>query len=214
MSIWYIDTTIQASVSIISNVVFRTIQAIIVMSVVVLEIPVMTSPQTLMIFFWSFCKSLILFVTVLVCLPSMRICVVFDLVEKITHLYLSIMITILTFGLNNVYLLKSVMIFMSIFDLWCFLTSAMKNTEMFSLFNEFALNDDDEETCVFSFSFPLIPFNSVPKFHYKECPICMQPFLSKQPVKLLPCGHYFHGECVDSWTHEHDICPLCKVCLS
>ena len=34
-----------------------------------------------------------------------------------------------------------------------------------------------------------------------------------EPVILLPCGHIFHVECIESWiSRNHSKCPFCHVC--
>ena len=47
---------------------------------------------------------------------------------------------------------------------------------------------------------------------YKECIICMESFNDRQKVTCLPCDqrHYFHSECILSWSERHRNCPLCK----
>ncbi|EXJ64781.1 hypothetical protein A1O7_01119 [Cladophialophora yegresii CBS 114405] len=43
-----------------------------------------------------------------------------------------------------------------------------------------------------------------------ECSICMDNVDVGQEVTVLPCNHWFHGECVISWLKEHDTCPHCR----
>ncbi|KIW72692.1 hypothetical protein PV04_00869 [Phialophora macrospora] len=43
-----------------------------------------------------------------------------------------------------------------------------------------------------------------------ECSICMDNVELGQEVTVLPCNHWFHGECVTSWLKEHDTCPHCR----
>jgi len=43
------------------------------------------------------------------------------------------------------------------------------------------------------------------------CVICLEEFTHGQQIKLLPCKHGFHGECIDPWLGERsDQCPICK----
>ena len=40
----------------------------------------------------------------------------------------------------------------------------------------------------------------------------MENFQQGQKVTALPCDqrHYFHSECILSWSERHRNCPLCK----
>ena len=33
-------------------------------------------------------------------------------------------------------------------------------------------------------------------------------------MRILPCSHAFHAECVDQWLKEKDTCPMCKACVA
>lgn len=43
-----------------------------------------------------------------------------------------------------------------------------------------------------------------------ECSVCMDNVNIGDEVTVLPCGHWFHGECVGAWLKEHDTCPHCR----
>lgn len=43
-----------------------------------------------------------------------------------------------------------------------------------------------------------------------ECSICMDSVDIGVEVTMLPCNHWFHGECIKSWLKEHDTCPQCR----
>jgi hypothetical protein len=32
----------------------------------------------------------------------------------------------------------------------------------------------------------------------------------KRYVRTLPCGHHFHGKCIDKWKTKQYTCPLCR----
>ena len=34
---------------------------------------------------------------------------------------------------------------------------------------------------------------------YKRCSICLVDFSGKEKLRLLPCMHRFHPECIDPW---------------
>lgn len=40
------------------------------------------------------------------------------------------------------------------------------------------------------------------------CPICQNPFGLHEPVKTLPCGHFFHPNCIDNWLTTNVSCPV------
>lgn len=43
-----------------------------------------------------------------------------------------------------------------------------------------------------------------------ECSICMDNVEIGTEVAHLPCTHWFHYECIESWLKEHDTCPHCR----
>lgn len=43
-----------------------------------------------------------------------------------------------------------------------------------------------------------------------KCAICLGEYEDGEEVKRLPCGHLFHGECVDRWLKVNKVCPVCK----
>ena len=43
-----------------------------------------------------------------------------------------------------------------------------------------------------------------------ECSVCMDSVSLGDTVTVLPCRHWFHGECVGAWLREHDTCPHCR----
>ncbi|KAI1969618.1 hypothetical protein LOZ53_006796 [Ophidiomyces ophidiicola] len=46
------------------------------------------------------------------------------------------------------------------------------------------------------------------------CPICTEDFEKGQDVRLLPCDHKFHPECIDPWlVNVSGTCPLCRIDL-
>ena len=42
------------------------------------------------------------------------------------------------------------------------------------------------------------------------CSICLEEFGSDAQLKVLPCGHWYHTQCIDKWLVGHVDCPLCK----
>lgn len=44
-----------------------------------------------------------------------------------------------------------------------------------------------------------------------ECTICIESMHKGDEVLVLPCKHWFHGECVTMWLKEHNTCPICRT---
>ena len=48
-----------------------------------------------------------------------------------------------------------------------------------------------------------------------SCPICMCDFEEGEELRVLPCFHKFHTNCIDNWLcNESKHCPICRVNLS
>ncbi|XP_061175682.1 uncharacterized protein LOC133184607 [Saccostrea echinata] len=53
------------------------------------------------------------------------------------------------------------------------------------------------------------------KFHANNkmtsCSICMCDYILNERLKILPCFHEFHGECIEKWIVTNATCPICRV---
>lgn len=46
------------------------------------------------------------------------------------------------------------------------------------------------------------------------CSVCTDDFVKGQDIRVLPCNHNFHPECIDPWLlNVSGTCPLCRVDL-
>ncbi len=45
----------------------------------------------------------------------------------------------------------------------------------------------------------------------ETCAICVDDLKVGETLRVLPCNHHFHQDCIDEWLINHsDLCPLCK----
>lgn len=62
-------------------------------------------------------------------------------------------------------------------------------------------------------NFPLLRYSNIKKsyrkIHNDSCSVCLEDFYPTDSIKLLPCSHGFHPNCVDKWLIKKGKCPLC-----
>jgi len=46
-----------------------------------------------------------------------------------------------------------------------------------------------------------------------SCPVCLCEFAEGEELKSLPCIHFYHKECIDTWLMVGHTCPLCKTLI-
>lgn len=46
------------------------------------------------------------------------------------------------------------------------------------------------------------------------CCICLTEFSNGDELRVLPCNHFMHTECLDGWLANHPSCPSCRYSLS
>jgi len=45
------------------------------------------------------------------------------------------------------------------------------------------------------------------------CSICLEDYTGGDILRILPCTHKFHDDCIMTWIQKHTSCPLCKQVL-
>ncbi|XP_023655198.1 RING finger protein 150-like [Paramormyrops kingsleyae] len=46
---------------------------------------------------------------------------------------------------------------------------------------------------------------------FDNCAVCIEGYKQNDVVRILPCRHVFHKNCVDPWLQDHRTCPMCKM---
>lgn len=46
------------------------------------------------------------------------------------------------------------------------------------------------------------------------CAICLEDYKEGSIVVKLPCGHDFHGVCINQWSQIKHLCPICRFKIS
>lgn len=46
-----------------------------------------------------------------------------------------------------------------------------------------------------------------------NCAVCLSEYAVGDSLRRLPCDHYFHVECADTWLNRSKKCPLCMGCI-
>ena len=49
------------------------------------------------------------------------------------------------------------------------------------------------------------------KFIDDKCIICQYEFKTNEMLKVLPCKHCFHPDCIEEWLKNQKACPYCKT---
>jgi hypothetical protein len=62
-------------------------------------------------------------------------------------------------------------------------------------------------------------FRSLPEIRVTEdmkpvegCPICLDCYVYRDTLKILPCLHYYHKHCIREWLCKREMtCPMCRT---
>jgi len=46
-----------------------------------------------------------------------------------------------------------------------------------------------------------------------DCSVCKEKFKENESAHQLPCGHWYHPDCILPWLERNNTCPLCRFSL-
>ena len=73
-----------------------------------------------------------------------------------------------------------------------------------------ATTDIIKQFPAFRFYHDRVHLTPLAKFKDLSCCICICEYEDEDEVRVLPCKHSFHADCVDQWLQLNSTCPLCK----
>ncbi|XP_035654255.1 uncharacterized protein si:ch211-59o9.10 [Oncorhynchus keta] len=47
-----------------------------------------------------------------------------------------------------------------------------------------------------------------------QCQICFSDYTEGELLRMLPCLHNYHMQCIDRWLKENSTCPICRIDIS
>ncbi|KAK4882906.1 hypothetical protein RN001_006225 [Aquatica leii] len=55
-----------------------------------------------------------------------------------------------------------------------------------------------------------LPEEKIQETNCGKCDICLKEYEKDETVKIIPCKHKFHSECIIAWLTKTNSCPLCR----
>ncbi|KAF3706030.1 E3 ubiquitin-protein ligase RNF38 [Channa argus] len=62
--------------------------------------------------------------------------------------------------------------------------------------------------------FPTKFFQSANSVGNTQCQICFCDYTDGEKLRMLPCFHDYHVQCIDRWLKDNTTCPLCRANLA
>ncbi|XP_072242741.1 uncharacterized protein [Leuresthes tenuis] len=62
--------------------------------------------------------------------------------------------------------------------------------------------------------YPTKTFQSTSNAGNTQCQICFCDYTDGEKLRMLPCFHDYHVQCIDRWLKDNPTCPICRVNLA
>ncbi|XP_030282357.1 histone-lysine N-methyltransferase, H3 lysine-79 specific isoform X2 [Sparus aurata] len=62
--------------------------------------------------------------------------------------------------------------------------------------------------------FPTKTFQSASSAGNTQCQICFCDYTDGEKLRMLPCFHDYHVQCIDRWLKDNTTCPICRANLA
>ncbi|XP_061578136.1 E3 ubiquitin-protein ligase RLIM [Cololabis saira] len=62
--------------------------------------------------------------------------------------------------------------------------------------------------------FPTKTFQSASNSGNNQCQICFCEYADGEKLRMLPCFHDYHVQCIDRWLKDNATCPICRANLA
>ncbi|KAK5602083.1 hypothetical protein CRENBAI_017010 [Crenichthys baileyi] len=54
----------------------------------------------------------------------------------------------------------------------------------------------------------------IPREMTTRCQICFCEYADGEKLRMLPCFHDYHVQCIDRWLKDNITCPICRANLA
>ncbi|KAG8012962.1 E3 ubiquitin-protein ligase RNF38, partial [Nibea albiflora] len=62
--------------------------------------------------------------------------------------------------------------------------------------------------------FPTKTFQTATGAGHTQCQICFCDYADGEKLRMLPCFHDYHVQCIDRWLKDNTTCPICRANLA